>query len=159
MVREWATWVRVWHGNAGYSLNLTVDDDDARRTFAPVLCAVARRFYGVELDYRSSIRISTKDGVKGVNWLTLVSNELLQRIGAADEIRSKLSPEVSLEAIEDGLLFQAGPHPEVGDVNRGERLPLYGEVARLLKPVRARDVWSIYFDKAETRRWLDRFDD
>ena len=159
MVRRWANWLRVWHGNAGYSLNLTVDDDDARRTFAPVLCAVARRFRGVELDYWTSIVTSTKDGIKGVNWLTLVSNELLRLIGSADEIRSKLSPEVALETIQDGLLFQAGAHPEIGDVNRGERLPLYGEVARLLEPVRARNVWPIYFDTAETRRWLDRFDD
>jgi Protein of unknown function (DUF3396) len=74
------------------------------------------------------------DGVKGVNWLTLIDAGLLAEVGGVRVIREQLSSEIEIVECKYGTILKAGSSPSLGDVNRGDVLPLYKEVYRLLEP-------------------------
>jgi hypothetical protein len=62
-------------------------------------------------------------------------------------------------------MIQAGPAPGAGDLNAGDRLPLYREVSRALKPIRTTYHPKLGYEReggfgeAGTNAWLARFDD
>ena len=74
------------------------------------------------------------DGLKTVNWLTLLDTDLLKQLGGQRGLRSKLSTDIDLITTKHGVIVQAGPVPGLGDVNRTEVLPLYREIDALLEP-------------------------
>jgi len=74
------------------------------------------------------------DGIRGVNWLTLLDSNLVKELGGTKALRGKLSADIDLIACEHGIIVQAGAAPTAGDVNRGETLPLYREVYAVLAP-------------------------
>lgn len=124
----------------------------------------AMRFSGVEVEgeFHTPTRLCCKDKIKGVNWLTLLSPPFVEELGGKAALREKLSEGVILHDLSTGLMIQAGPEPGLGDVNAGERLPLYREVHRALTPVRNSSHWPLgnrAFWQDETRRWMSRFDD
>jgi Protein of unknown function (DUF3396) len=64
-----------------------------------------------------------------------------------------------------GVVLQAGPEPEIGDVNRGVALADYRAVARAVKPIRFEQysLGLLYppepMDRIEeTLKWIRRFD-
>jgi hypothetical protein len=73
------------------------------------------------------------DGVKGANWLTLLGDELVAELGGANALRTRLSSDIDILPCNNGIILKAGSSPSTGDVNRGETLPLYREVYRLLE--------------------------
>jgi hypothetical protein len=75
-----------------------------------------------------------EDGVKTVNWLTLLDADLVKQLGGQRGLRGKLSTDIDLITTKHGVIVQAGPIPGLGDVNRKEVLPLYREVDALLQP-------------------------
>jgi hypothetical protein len=116
------------------------------------------------------------DGMGAVNWLTWVSDKLLQRIGGRKAARESLrtqpaSDQVKVAELDWGLAFQAGLLPGLGDNGDPSTLPAYQAVARTLKPLRAPkargftaspaalnadnedEIWNM-----ETRAWVARFD-
>jgi hypothetical protein len=74
------------------------------------------------------------DGMKGVNWLTLLGADLIAELGGARQLRNRLSADIDLVACKHGMIVKAGSVPAIGDVNRGEPLALYREVYALLEP-------------------------
>ncbi len=126
------------------------------------LVAAAMRFSGIEAESHRPTRLCCKNTIKGVNWLTLLSPPFVEALGGKAALRAKLSEAVILHDLPAGLMIQAGPAPGLGDVNAGDRLPLYREVHRALTPVRNLNHWPLgngAFWQDETRRWMGRFDD
>lgn len=102
-------------------------------------------------------------GISNVSWLTLLGRELVERKGGREAIQAALaarSPDIVVHPLGDGVCIQAGPLPQIGDVNRGDDLPLYHEVGRYLKDLRSTDppcVLDGFWDDSE--EWYARFDD
>ena len=74
------------------------------------------------------------DAVKGIGWLTLLGKALVAQIGTVETLRRKLGPDIDVIETRHGVIIQAGPNPMIGDVNRGETLPLYRRVYGVLAP-------------------------
>ncbi len=154
--------LRPIHGYAGLGVLVSADYGAARRA-GPSIYPLARRFPGLEVDAPISHLRFLSDGIKGVNWLTLLSDPLVSRLGGIDEIRSRLPADIPVHTYSGGIVIQAGPHPQIGDVNRQLIPHHYRIVARVTRPVRA-DYGDSFLDPPEgddaamTRAWLERFD-
>ncbi|MBI4954578.1 MAG: DUF3396 domain-containing protein [Myxococcales bacterium] len=150
-------------GYAGFSLQVS---EEHEQMTAKLVYDLAMRFQGLEIHCPGTTALCCQTQMKSVNWLTLVSNEMLTprytgpligHVGGIDVLRANLSPEILLHPIRDGVLIQAGPEPLLGDVNRGETLPLYREVAKVLKPIRMSTHWP-FFGILTANDWMTRFD-
>ncbi|MEY4511631.1 MAG: hypothetical protein RLZZ450_3753 [Pseudomonadota bacterium] len=75
--------------------------------------------------------------IRRPSWMTLVNELAVEYLGGLPTVSSKLqAPGIELHPIGTSLLIQAGPRPELGDITRGEKLPLLSHVARVLAPIR-----------------------
>jgi len=82
------------------------------------------------------------------------------KLGGASGLRERLkSPETTVQELPgDKAVITLGPWPEAGDVEKGEVLPAYRELARVLEPwLYHRPVSMLRQSEEETRRWERRF--
>jgi TseV toxin immunity protein TsiV len=126
------------HGFCGYSFEwdeMSVDEE-ANEWAGPLLL----RHPG--LNYMSAVALSraASSGVVAVSWLTFLGPEISQALGGQKALTKAAPAGVSVLPLgKGGVLLRAGKQPELGDVNRRERLPLYRSVGRLVSPSRASD--------------------
>ncbi|MGZ8942691.1 MAG: type VI immunity family protein [Methylobacter sp.] len=119
-------------GLAGFSFECSRYDKKESETYA---WSTSMRHPGIDI-----VRIPYDDkavgddAIKGVNWLTLLDTNLVTQLGGERAMRAKLSEQIELLPCRYGLIIKAGPMPCIGDVNRGDKLPLYREVYALLVP-------------------------
>lgn len=98
-------------------------------------------------------------GIACANWLTLLGPELVTRKGGRKAIASALGDDITVHPLDGGVCIQAGPRPQLGDVNRGDDLPLYRRVGAYLKDVRTTDPpRSLDGLDDDTEDWFARFD-
>lgn len=140
-------------------------DAMARRDFAE-LFGRAMRHPGVDLEHNWRPQLGGAPAIKGVGWLTILGTDLVEALGGRQSLRDALDDAVVIHAAQHGIVLQAGPTPEVGDVNRGERLPLYrdvfGAVGHLVQPLVADGMpfdMGRDDDEERTEAWLTRFSD
>jgi hypothetical protein len=152
------------HGYAGLAVIPHVDASPNSESMASVLPFVAR-FSGLEIDlpWSHAMYLEQEDRIKGVNWLTILDNPWIERLGGTDALRSSLGNSIEWHPFDSGVVLQAGPRPVFGDVNRREPMPYYRQVAKALKPIRVTSVRAISapygFDRERSDEWLRRFDD
>ena len=85
-------------------------------------------------------------------------------MGGVASLRKSLSDAFVFHQYDEGLMIQAGPRPQPGDVNQRVWPILYPDLARLLKPIRVTDMGCFdnfganRFTRATTAEWLTRFD-
>ncbi|WP_434385050.1 type VI immunity family protein [Melittangium boletus] len=74
--------------------------------------------------------------VDGVHWLNFLGPEVLGQVGGPEALRARLhAPGTTVQALDGGrALVALGPAPEAGDLARGDPLPAYRELARVLEP-------------------------
>jgi hypothetical protein len=128
--------LRFSSGHGGYAINwnkLGLLRTEAKSK----LPFIAGRFPGVDLDDASAALYAIPNGIKRVNWLTLLNPECCDRFGGVDALRTALGDDVPVYTLENGALIQAGPRPLLGDTNRQEALPHYHRVGRVLAPLRS----------------------
>lgn len=108
--------------------------------------------------------LGVEQGLANIGWLTFVGDDLIETLGGRGAVTSAAgSAGVQIRAYSKGLALQAGPMPELGDVNRRQTLPIYKEVGRILQPVFAPDdvlekMSVVGIDDAEESvAWLKRF--
>jgi|GEM_PF-460405 len=84
------------------------------------------------------------NAMPSVNWINYVSDPLLERLGGRDKVKEQIKASKYLAAGDVGncLGIRAGDFPELGDTERGITLPAFGEVARLLKPIRVQPYYN-----------------
>ncbi|AKT37889.1 type VI immunity family protein [Chondromyces crocatus] len=161
-------------GYAGVGVIPCPDRGDAQR-WEGILVDLAQRFPGLEMEYpvEHSIYLAEgrdgKGGIKGVNWLTAISDVWLDELGGAAAVAADLrdlDPRYILHRYDGGLLIQAGDRPALGDTERDAWPDLYVKLARYLKPIRITRHsafgsggrgWA--FGPQEVRAWLARFDE
>ncbi|MES1188961.1 MAG: type VI immunity family protein [Myxococcales bacterium] len=127
----------------GLAASTSVDRETARREQAacsryPGLDAFRYSHSGqvrVDRDYPDMIPL-----VRRPAWTNVLHELTLRALGGEATIRTQLAdaPEVRVTAFEHGVIVQAGDRPELGDLNRGDLLPVLRQVAQVLGPVRAR---------------------
>jgi hypothetical protein len=162
LVKAFAARVPFFFGYAGFSFSES-NELMQKQAREHLLVPAAMRFSGVEVEAQiAATTLCCTDSIKGVNWLTLLSSAFVARLDGKAALRAQLSEAIALHDLPAGLMIQAGPAPGLGDVNAGDRLPLYREVHRALTPVRNLNHWPLgnrAFWQEETRRWMSRFDD
>ena len=139
-----------------------------------ILYPYLQRFPG--LNALGSLALHSHDfnnAMYSINWLSYVSDTLLDRLGGRETVRKLVKSSKYLSAGDVGncLGIRAGDFPGLGDTERGLTLPAFGEAARLLKPLRVKsrlnnfvapppsgsndeDTWRLACDA-----YLSRFDD
>ncbi|WP_223756974.1 DUF3396 domain-containing protein [Myxococcus sp. RHSTA-1-4] len=107
---------------------------------------------------RLSNRLGTK--IRGPAWLTFLGEPVLSALGGAASLRERLhSPATSVQDLGGNrALVTLGPWPEAGELTRGDTLPHYRELARVLEPwlYMHQGGWG-NLTEAEIRRWERRF--
>jgi len=105
-----------------------------------------------------------EQGLANIGWLTFVGDALVEKLGGRKALAAAVKGTgVELRTYTKGVALQAGPVPELGDVNRKKKLSNYQEVGRILEPVFASedalqnlDVKG-FEDPDESLEWLMRF--
>lgn len=91
-------------------------------------------------------------------------DKFVNQLGGIKTLEQGLDETCPLYTYPGGVVIQAGPYPQIGDLEKGIQLKDYQKVYRLVKPVQAeydnillrtpRDVDDVAF----TRQWLHRFE-
>ena len=132
---------------------------------------------GLLFDTAFNMTGHTRWRMSAVNWLTAIRGDLLELCGGPEAVLAQLTrPGFETKRYgESGLFVQAGPSPQLGNLEADLMLPHYGDLARALKPARLRIDGGrrphvayygpeevLYSEElmAETQNaWLARFDD
>ncbi|WP_224363614.1 DUF3396 domain-containing protein [Hyalangium versicolor] len=119
-------------GHAGLSFNGDLDLSGV----APHVSPYYFRYPGLDIPRMSWRSLHLGNRVVGPQWLTFLGQPVLGELGGAAALRSHLiSPETTVQALEgDRAVVTLGPWPEAGDTERGDTLPAYRELARVLEP-------------------------
>jgi len=161
LVLQFCNELHPFHGYAGLGLiHHPIQSNASDLT----VYGIARRFPGLEVDYPQFHVLRLRDGIKGVNWLTVISDSLLDKLGDRQAFTSALPAAVTVYEYAGGVVLQAGELPQIGDTNRRNTPTAYHDVARALKPIRAKydDAFQANpegFTRQRTQEWLARFDD
>ncbi len=154
--------LKPFHGYGGITL-LESPDRGLTQRYSPEIAAFALQYPGIEIDRPMSHKLATQEGIKGGNWLTVLSTVFIERLGGVDHIQTHLGDPFVVEDYGEGLLIIAGPVPEVGDRNRNLDTPLYRKLAAMLEPIRIKDHPAPYSkgrfaEDGVFASWLARFD-
>jgi hypothetical protein len=150
-------------GHAGFAVNWN-ETGDYGIYAQQVMGVLAQRHPGLDLPDTTATLMALPNGFKRVNWLTLLNAEYCERLGGLAQLRAALGPRITVHELPDGVIIQAGPRPDIGDVNRGRWLPLYHQVGTVLEPLRARPHPGFLArgqhlgDEDFTDDWLGHFD-
>jgi len=117
------------------------------------------RYPGLDV-FDTYIALSIGTRVKGISWLTFLGQPVLDQLGGAASLRTRLySPDVTVQEMEsERVVVTLGLWPEAGDTQQGRTLPAYRELAHILSP------WLCQFpyrwdgfSHEDMRRWERRF--
>ena len=165
-VLRFATRLRPISGYAGIGL-LEPLNAYSREPFQSVVRPIADRFPGLEIESPETHTIDVGKGIKGVNWLTVLGDRWVQEIGGLDYLRIRLGDDFKLTPYDGGLVIQAGPKPQIGDVTTNRWPQHYVTLAKVLKPIQIKAPHPFHFgdpngsarlDSAASKAWLFRFD-
>ena len=137
----------------------------ARKDYQSVVRAIGERFPGFEVEAQHVSVHHLKEGIKGVNWLTVLSDRWVEALGGLDWLRARLDESIfPFYRYDGGLVIQAGPKPVIGDVKAGRWPTHYVTLAKVLKPIQIKDHYPMHFggvgglERDATLAWLFRFD-
>jgi hypothetical protein len=127
LFRELAEHLPYRSGQAGYVLECS---RYFRRPAMDEAWSLAMRYPGLDIHSNIDKAAVKFDGVRGIGWLTLLDQRHLDTAGS-------LPPSCPVTPIAGGSIIATGPSPELGDVNRGEHLPVYQDLFAALEPLTA----------------------
>ncbi|MBZ4394880.1 type VI immunity family protein [Myxococcus sp. AS-1-15] len=120
-------------GHAGLALEFA----GARRKVLPLVSEELRRYPGVDVP-RVDAHLTVGRHVEGVHWLNFLGASLLQAVGGRESLRGRLqSPGTTVREVGNAgtVVVTLGTGPASGDLSKGDDLPAYRELARVLEPV------------------------
>ncbi|EDH5631423.1 hypothetical protein CB172_13415 [Salmonella enterica subsp. enterica serovar Claibornei] len=164
MTFQWCNHVKPAHGNAGLYFCPTIG-----RTGAKYFYSLMQRYPGI--DYSNDICfVRATQGVfnriKGVNWLTILNDEIVDELGGLEYCKRQLEPECHMESWDGGVIIVAGPIPQAGDTYNNFIPERYRKTAALTHPVRLSNYRGLKFlelkepfdNDTELNKWIKRFD-
>lgn len=164
LVRDFCAELRPFHGYGGLAAIAHVAPRKSRETQSELsVYSLARRFSGLEVDYPVSHLRHLGRGIKGVNWLTVLSEPFLESLESKASLSENLGELFIFHDFPGGTIIQAGPYPQIGNGGRPNIPSAYRMLARLLKPIRAPYLDVLHadpdgFDETRTQQWFSRFD-
>ncbi|MFS8068710.1 MAG: type VI immunity family protein [Byssovorax sp.] len=133
-----------------------------------VVRQLAERFPGLEIEFRIGHSIYLREGIKGANWLTLLDDHWVQEIGGLDYLKIRLGEDFKITPYTGGVMIQAGPNPQIGDVTANRWPRHYVTLAKVLKPIQIKVHGAFHrgdpngveqrMDHEASLKWLFRFD-
>jgi len=162
-VLRWCEVLQPVHGYGGLGI-IQSPNGMVMHQHEPAVYAAARRFLGLEFDDPVLHLPYVEQGIKGINWLTVLGREMLDRLGGLGALRRNLSPQVRVLEYDKGVVIQAGKRPELADRNRQIFPALYAEVAKAVLPIRITEhrafqhAGAARFTRETSEEWLRRFD-
>lgn len=150
-------------GYCGYSYLWHTGDTLVERELEKVNRFWLFRFPGLTPGDPLAFQEFAEDGIPGVNWLTFLGPRQIERLSGEDVLRKSLPEETDITTLSNGaIIIRAGEKPELGDVNRNNKLPLYGKVGNAFKSLRISDERLSYMKIAglsseDVRDWYNRF--
>ena len=165
-VLSFAKRLRPLSGYAGIGVQESLDLG-ARGPYWATVRQIAERFPGLEIENPSVDTISIGKGIKGVNWLTLLGDRWAQEIGGLDYLTIRLGDDFKLTPYDGGVMIQAGPKPQIGDVTTNRWPQHYVTLAKVLKPIQIKEHYGFHtgdglgsrrMDSEASEAWLFRFD-
>jgi hypothetical protein len=173
LFREVATALDAVHGHAGLAVNLSPsgrpENESSEYFMAQQLGP------GVDIGDPMAMKVrKLTEHLKTVDWLTLIDDAMLERVGAIEVLQSELPPDwFALERCARGLLIRSGVSPQAG-TSRGEDQPMdappaYVVLNAALRAILVDSVSSlqrgtangdapVYNTPASSDAWLRRFD-
>lgn len=154
--------LRILAGSAGFAVNMAEGFPSQQQ--GGHIYKISRRYHGIDLGDPMSFAKFMKFGIKCVNWLTFLSETVVERLGGVSGLRSTFSElgEVEMHQLEYGMMVRAGALPGFGFVNRQERLAAYHQAGAVLRSVRvppsAWGRWNDVGGSENLHQWLARFD-
>ncbi|WP_224361387.1 DUF3396 domain-containing protein [Hyalangium versicolor] len=119
-------------GHGGLSFNGELDVAGVGEEVVPYCF----RYPGIDLPdvHAHSWRIGTR--VAGIHWLNFLGRPVLEELGGSASLLARLhSPGTTVQELDgDRALVTLSQWPEAGDIERGDNLPAYRELARVLEP-------------------------
>jgi len=149
------------HGYAGLGIIESLATATRERHEQTVF-SLAQHFPGLEVDYPTVHSLNCAKGIKGVNWLTILSEPFAAQLGGASTLQKRLGDQFTTYSYSGGVIIQAGPQPQVGSGN--ECPDLYIKLNTILRPIRASNGHPFHhyganrFDLHRSNEWLQRFD-
>ncbi|WP_447874522.1 type VI immunity family protein [Serratia fonticola] len=151
-------------GDCGYCLSMPFDFDD----YCPLEYELAKRYPPLQVNANVfADAMQYTDSSRGVNWITILDNRYIKRLGGEDWVRQVLSrdPEIGVEHYPGGLLIRAGQYPDLTPLTAGLS-PQYLAVNQLIRPIRVQpqEGHSLHsygvnqFDEQSTLAWYARYD-
>jgi hypothetical protein len=142
--------------------------DGMRRTMFLVR-RLSERLPGLDVGNAISESMSIRrGGIKGASWLTVLGDTHVNEIGGAAYLKMRLGEDFPITPYGGGLMIQAGPKPQIGDVET-KRWPRHLVIlSKVLQPIRCKRHCPIHgwghgedptMDFDVTKTWLARFDD
>lgn len=117
--------------------------------------------YGYDVPNNPGTAVLIGEMCRGARWLTMLSNNLVDRLGGLANLHAQVAEGVEIRELEKGILIRAGSKPEIGDVNKGEMTPLVASVAHAIEAVtyfHDNSLLPIFNGNKEQRdRWERRF--
>ena len=97
-----------------------------------------------------------------VNWLTLIGRRSVEYLGGIESLNKRFAanPAIIVREFPWGILVQAGPEPQLGDVGHRDFIPVYRDVAEVLRPIRVKKIEGMGrgFSDEAADEWLNAFD-
>ena len=99
--------------------------------------------------------------IERANWLNLVCDKTLDLMGGRSRVRALFGNDlVSMHEVAHGVVIQAGPSPQLGDLGHRDFVEPYRQVAKVLRPIRIDELSGMGagFMQTATNEWLNAFD-
>jgi hypothetical protein len=155
--------IRPLSGYAGIGV-VESHDGYEQDKYQPVVREFAERFPGLEVESRVAHNIHLRTGIKGVSWLTILGDHWLKEMGGLDYLRIRLDESFGFYPYDGGLIIQAGPKPQIGDVQANRWPQHYVTLAKVLKKIQVTNHYPFHFggpgrmNHQASLAWLFRFD-
>jgi hypothetical protein len=159
---RWCAICQPVHGSAGFAF---IFESKQESQYTQQLF---KRFPGFDFQDGGQFSMQARDihnRIKCVNWLTVLSNALVEELGGRDKMRATLEPVCKVHDYPGGVVIQAGAYPQIGDTWRNDIPEAYRLVARYTNSIRFESYRSGLFrvpqgldKKEETLAWIRRFD-
>jgi hypothetical protein len=122
---------------------------------------LSRRFEGVEVIANERMCYWAGKGLTTVNWITLIGNGYVDRLGGRERLVKQLPAECVVRGLNHGLAIRAGDRPLLGDKNKGtDELELWRRVYRTVRSAQFVDPMYEFdrdeFNGQQTSTWLQR---
>lgn len=156
---RWLRYLQPVHGYAGIGTCRHLEEELAYRAAE---YSVAQKYPGLEITHKiREILYLKRDTIKGISWQTILSRELLDKVGGVQA----LSPikGLSVWQAKDVYLLQVSDYPMLSDLPES-----YYQLANLLKPLYSQELWAAQergpfeekrapFNGLEYKKWRERF--